>query len=109
VAELDLGMPRWSEDPTYVLGILKSLHQLHDRALSPDAQYRRAAQEAEALVAELKGRAWRKSWLRGLLVSFCLSRARALMGLREMPRFLFRVALGGDLRFREVREDVGGK
>jgi phosphohistidine swiveling domain-containing protein len=93
VAELDLGMPRWSEDPTYILGILASLLQLHKRALSPDAQYRQAAQEAEALVAELTGRARRKSWLRGLLVGFCLSRARALMGLREMPRFCLALLL----------------
>ncbi len=87
VSELDLGMPRWSEDPTYILGILESLLQLHDLALSPDAQYRRAAEAAEVMVAELTRRARRKSRWRGLLVGFCLRRARALGGLREVPRF----------------------
>ncbi len=87
VAELDLGVPRWSEDPTYVLEILASYLQLHDPAFSPEAQYQRAAQEAEAMVVELTRRARGKSWLRGLLVGFCLRRARALGGLREMPRF----------------------
>lgn len=38
------------------------------------------------MVAELTRRARRKSLLRGLLVGFCLSRARALGGLREVPR-----------------------
>ena len=93
VAELDLGMPRWSEDPTYVLGILASLLQLHERPLSPDAQYRQAAREAGELVVELTLRARRKSWLRGLLVGFFLDRARALMGLREVPRFCLALLL----------------
>jgi rifampicin phosphotransferase len=87
VAELDLGQPRWSEDPTYVLGILADYLRLPDQALSPALQFRRATEEAEAMVVELTNRARRKSWLRGLLVGFFLSRARALAGLREMPRF----------------------
>ncbi len=106
VAELDLGAPRWSEDPTYVLGILASYLQLHDLALSPDAQYRRAAEEAEAMVAELTGRARRKSWLRGLLAGFFLDRARALGGLREMPRFLITLLLA---RARALLWPVGEK
>jgi rifampicin phosphotransferase len=93
VAELDLGTPRWSEDPTYVLGILASYLQLHELALSPDAQYRRAAEEAEMMVDELTRRARRKSWLRSLLAGFFLDRARALGGLREMPRFLLTLLL----------------
>ncbi len=93
VAELDLGVPRWSEDPTYVLGILASYLQLHDLAHSPDAQYRRAAREAEAMMAELTRRARRKSWLRGLLVGFFLNRAHALFGLREMTRFCLTLLL----------------
>jgi phosphohistidine swiveling domain-containing protein len=106
VAELDLGTPRWSEDPTYVLGILENLLQLHDRALSPDAQYRRAAQEADALVAELTRRARRKSRLRGLFAGFCLNRARALMGLREVPRFCLALLLA---RARTLLWPVGAE
>lgn len=87
VAELDLGIVRWSEDPAYVLGILASYAAISDPALAPDLQFQRAAQEARAMVTELTRRARRKSWLRGLLVGFCLRRAHALGGLREMPRF----------------------
>jgi rifampicin phosphotransferase len=93
VAELDLGVPRWSEDPAYVLGILASYLQLHDLAHSPDGQYRHAAHEAEAMVIELTRRARRKSWLRGLLVGFFLNRAHALFGLREMTRFCLTLLL----------------
>jgi rifampicin phosphotransferase len=87
VAELDLGVPRWSEEPTYVLGILASYAAIRDSALAPDVQFQRAAQEARAMMVELTRRAKRKSWLRGLLLGFCLRRAHALGGLREMPRF----------------------
>jgi rifampicin phosphotransferase len=93
VAELDLGVPRWSEDPTYVLGILASYLQLRDPAQAPNVQFRHAAQEAEAMVTELTRRARSKNWLRRVLVGFCLSRARALSGLREMPRFCLTLLL----------------
>jgi pyruvate,water dikinase len=93
VAELDLGVPRWSEDPTYVLGILASYQEIRDPARFPDVQFHRAAEEAERMVAELTCRATHKSRVRGLLVGFCLSRARALAGLREMPRFCISLLL----------------
>jgi phosphohistidine swiveling domain-containing protein len=95
VAELDLGVPRWSEDPTYVLGILASYLQLREPALSPNVQFRRASEEAEAMIDELTSRARHKSWLRGLLVDFFLRRAHALGGMREMPRFCLTLLLAG--------------
>jgi pyruvate,water dikinase len=85
VAEIDLGIPRWSEDPAYVLGVLANYLRLEDPETAPDAQFRRAAWEAEAMVAELTRRAARKGRLHGVLVGFFLGRARTLLGLREMP------------------------
>jgi phosphohistidine swiveling domain-containing protein len=87
VAEIDLGLPRWSEDPTHILGVLANYLQLKNPDLAPDVQFRRGAQEAEAMVAELIRRAHRKGWLRGQLVYFFLKRVRILAGLREMPKF----------------------
>jgi pyruvate,water dikinase len=87
VAEIDLGLPRWSEDPTHILGVLANYLQLKDPDLAPNIQFQRGAQEAEAMVATLTRRARRKSWLRGMLVGFFLKRARALAGFREMPKF----------------------
>jgi pyruvate,water dikinase len=87
VAEIDLGLPRWSEDPTYILGVLANYLRLDDPELAPDVQFRRAARKAEEMVAELTRRATRKHRLRGALVGFFLRRARALAGLREMPKF----------------------
>jgi pyruvate,water dikinase len=93
VNELDMGMPRWSEDPTYLFGMLASYLRLRDSAQTPDRQFERAAQEGQAMLAELTRRARRASLLRGLLVGFFLRRARALGGLREMPRFALALLL----------------
>jgi rifampicin phosphotransferase len=87
VAEIDLGLPRWSEDPTYILGVLANYLRLDDPELAPDAQFRRAVHEAQEMVADLNRRAVRKGRLRGALVGFLLNRARALAGLREVPKF----------------------
>lgn len=87
VAEIDLGLPRWSEDPTHILGVLANYLRLEDPELAPDVQFRRAAREAEAMVTELTRRAANRGRLRGRLVGFFLGRARALLGMREMPKF----------------------
>lgn len=87
VAEIDLGLPRWSEDPTHIMGVLANYLKLEDPAMAPDVQFQRGAREAEAMVASLTRRAARKGRLRGLLVGFLLKRARVLVGMRETPKF----------------------
>ncbi|MDQ2887263.1 MAG: PEP-utilizing enzyme [Chloroflexota bacterium] len=87
IAEIDLGLPRWSEDPTHIFGVLTNYLQLNNPDLAPDVQFQRGAREAEVMVAELIRRAHSKGWLRGQLVRFFLKRVRVLAGLREMPKF----------------------
>lgn len=87
VAEIDMGVTRWSEDPTHIIGVLANYLRLEDDIASPDAQFERGVREAEAMVAELTRRARRRGWLRGKLVGFFLSRGRALAGFREMPKY----------------------
>ena len=106
VAEIDLGLPRWSDDPTYILGVLANYFRLDDPKLAPDVQFRRAVQEARAMAADLTSRAIRKSRLRGTLVGFCLSRTRALAGLREVPKFYLVLLLA---RARALLWPVGGE
>lgn len=93
VSELDLGVTRWSEDPAYLLGVLASYLQFRDPEQAPDRQFRRAAQEAMTMLTELTRRAQRRSRVRGLLVHFFLTRARAVGGMREMPRFAIALLL----------------
>jgi phosphoenolpyruvate synthase/pyruvate phosphate dikinase len=104
VAEIDLGLPRWSEDPTYIIGVLANYLRLDDPELAPDVQFRRGAREAEEMVAELTRRARGKGRIRGALVRFLLKRARALAGLREVPKYYAVVLL---TRARELLLEVG--
>ncbi|MEV0644163.1 PEP/pyruvate-binding domain-containing protein [Phytomonospora sp. NPDC050363] len=90
VGEIDLGLPRWSEDPAHLLGVLANYLRSDPGEHAPDAIFRRGAREAEAKIAELAGRC---GPLRGRLVRFALGRARELAGLRETPKFWFVTAL----------------
>ncbi|TMF35630.1 MAG: phosphoenolpyruvate synthase [Chloroflexi bacterium] len=85
VGEIDLGVARWSEDPTHLLGVISNYLLLGDDALAPDAQFRRGAREAEAMATALLGRV---RGPRRLLLRFLLGRARALMGSRELPKYM---------------------
>ncbi len=87
IAEIDLGLPRWSDDPTYLFDVLHNYLQLTNADMTPDVQFQRGVQDANAMVAELTRRAWKRNWLRGILVGFCLRRIRNLTGLREVPKF----------------------
>ncbi|WP_433374836.1 PEP/pyruvate-binding domain-containing protein [Streptosporangium sp. CA-115845] len=90
VAEIDLGLPRWSEEPTHILGVLANYLRLEDTALAPDALFARGAAEATVMIKTLGGRA---GGLRGRFVRFALGRTRALAGLREMPKYVVVTAL----------------
>ena len=85
VAEIDLGVPRWSDDPRHILGVLANYLRLEDGMTAPDAVFARSVKEAESMVETLTSRAARRSRVRAKLVRFALSRARSLAGLRELP------------------------
>ncbi|MBA2288328.1 MAG: phosphoenolpyruvate synthase [Ktedonobacteraceae bacterium] len=95
VAEIDLGLPRWSEDPTHILGVLTNYLLLARPEVAPDVQFQRAGQEAEAMVTELMRRARKRGWLRSKLVGICLKRGRALAGMREMAKYYLVLLLAG--------------
>jgi pyruvate,water dikinase len=93
VAEIDVGMPRWRDDPTHILGVLANYLRLDDPALAPDRQFSRAEAEAEAQVARLVAEASSRGRLRGMMVRAALRRARLFAGLRELPKYQIVVAL----------------
>ncbi|GHO97684.1 phosphoenolpyruvate synthase [Reticulibacter mediterranei] len=107
VAEIDLGLPRWSEDPSYLLGMLANYIALGDSEAAPDIQFQRSVQEAEAMAQTLIQRARRHGWLRGLLTSLCLHRLRELSGLREVPKFnIVLIFAGARRRLFAVGEEL---
>ncbi|OZJ01759.1 hypothetical protein BZG36_05523 [Bifiguratus adelaidae] len=104
VAEIDLGLARWSEDPTHILGVLANYLKLDSPELASDVQFESGAQEAEAMIMELILRARRKSWFYSQLVRFNLKRVRELTGLREVPKYCFVLLFA---RCRELLWPVG--
>jgi len=91
-AEIDLGMPRWSDDPAPVLVTLANYLRITDPADHPDARFARAAATAEAAVGEVVARVRGRSRIRALVTAFALRRTRQLAGMRETHKdYLVRV------------------
>ncbi|MGH3836409.1 MAG: PEP-utilizing enzyme, partial [Pseudonocardiaceae bacterium] len=92
VAEIDVGMPRWSDDPTHVLGVLANYLRLEDPDLAPDVQFARGARAAESTATRVVGRVRCRSRLQAAAVRIALGRVRKLVGMRETHKdYLVRV------------------
>jgi pyruvate,water dikinase len=88
VAEIDMGLPRWSEDPAHILGVLANYLRMDGGAdLAPAALFAKGVQEARTAVAHVAAQARRKARWRAAVVRFGLRRTRTYAGLRELPKF----------------------
>jgi pyruvate,water dikinase len=89
VAEIDIGRPRWRDDPTSIFHTLRSYLQIQDPNQAPDVVFRRGAEQAERLAAEYNARVRRTrfGWLRARLLGGAIRRIRVLGVLREVPLF----------------------
>jgi pyruvate,water dikinase len=76
--------------------------RVDDPEQTPDRQFARAADHAEARIGDLVARAGSAGRLRGRLVSLCLRRTRQLAGLREFPKFCIILVLAE--MHRQLRE-----
>jgi pyruvate,water dikinase len=117
VAEIDLGMPRWREQPEHVLGALVNYQRLDDPSAAPDTRFAEGERAARRAVAEVVARVRRRSPWRARAVGFTLGRMRELVGLREAPKdHLVRLialaraelaAVGTELAGRGLLDDPG--
>jgi phosphohistidine swiveling domain-containing protein len=87
VAEIDLGMPRWAEEPDHILGMITNYLRVEDPEQAPDRQFARATEHAEARIHALVERVAARSRWRARLLGLALRRVRELSGLRELPKF----------------------
>ena len=89
VGEIDLGRPRWRDEPAQVIETLLGYLRLDDPGLAPDVVYRRSAQRAEHLAGQYVARTRRTPLgrLRSRLLAGAIRRMRTLGGLREVPLF----------------------
>ncbi|MEV0229480.1 PEP/pyruvate-binding domain-containing protein [Nonomuraea sp. NPDC050786] len=96
VAEIDLGVPRWSEEPAHILGVLANYLRMDGGAdLAPSALFAKGAEEARSAGAQVVSAARRKGWWRAPVVRFGLRRTREFAGLRELPKFYLVKTLAG--------------
>ncbi|EMY32259.1 PEP/pyruvate-binding pyruvate phosphate dikinase, partial [Arthrobacter crystallopoietes BAB-32] len=93
VAEIDLGVPRWSEDPAHIINVIANYLRLQDPEQAPDRQFARAAAQADAKIADLVQGSKARGRLRSRLIAYGLHRARGSAGMREYPKFRLIVAL----------------
>jgi phosphohistidine swiveling domain-containing protein len=89
VGEIDIGRPRWGEDPTSVIQSLQSYLRINDPERAPDQVFARGAASAEEAVETLASALHRTpgGWLKAHLLRAMAYRVRGLAGLRELPKF----------------------
>ncbi len=95
VGEIDLGRPRWREEPADVLAtVQRYLNMPEDQA--PPEVFARGEKAAEAAVLSLAASAasLARGRVRAVAVRFVASRVRALAGARETPKFTLVRVLG---------------
>jgi pyruvate,water dikinase len=88
VGEIDIGQPRWREDPTPVMHILQSYLSIAPDS-APDVMFARGDQAAQAAIDALAATVRQQpgGWIKERLVRAAARRIRLLMGARESPKF----------------------
>ena len=85
--EIDPGVPRWSEDPAYVLDLIRGYMDAPEDA-DQEAQFDRQREEAETTMSDLIERVRAaKGGIRARIFAWQLRCHRELGGLREQPKF----------------------
>ncbi|WP_327580447.1 PEP-utilizing enzyme [Nonomuraea sp. NBC_00507] len=116
-AEIDVGMPRWEENPAPLFATIANYLRVDDPEQAPDRRFEQAAQKAEQMIDTLSRRARRTRPVRGRLATFLMRRSRKLTGLREIAKFAWLPAIqaarrqllliGTDLAARGLLERAG--
>ena len=90
LAEIDIGQPRWRENPAHIMQVLQSYLQINDPSKAPDVMFARGAAEAEAAIEPFQTavRATKYGEIKAKLVPPVVYRLRALSGGRELPKFM---------------------
>ncbi len=99
LGEIDIGRPRWREDPTHIIQVLKSYLKIESADQAPDAVFQRgavASAAAEQALIEAARRTFGGA-LKTRVIKATALRVRELSGLRESPKF-YMVRMMGIIR-----------
>jgi pyruvate,water dikinase len=88
VAEIDLGRPRWREDPTHIVQVLQSYIQIPPEQ-APDVQFKRGAAEARRALGRLIAEVRQEPGgaIKARVATALARRMRIFTGMRESPKF----------------------
>lgn len=113
-AEIDVGVPRWAEDPAPLFATIANYLRVEAAEQAPDRRFAAAAEKAEEMIKTLSARVRGKRPMRGRLAVFLMRRSRQLTGLREIAKFAWLPAIqaarqqllliGADLVSRDLLE-----
>jgi pyruvate,water dikinase len=92
-AEVDVGVPRWDEDPAPLMATIANYLRVEDPDQAPDRRFERAAHRAEEMIETLSRRTRGSRPVRGRIAVFLMRRSRRLTGLREIGKFAWLPAL----------------
>jgi len=89
LAEIDIGQPRWRENPIHIMQVVQSYLQIDDPDKAPDVVFARGTAEAEAAIEPFQTAVRAKHGdIKAELVPPAVYRLRALAGGRETPKFM---------------------
>jgi pyruvate,water dikinase len=89
LAEIDLGRPRWRENPIQVIQMIQNYLHIEDASHAPDVVFARGAAAAQQAIDAYATAAARMpdGQRRARMIRWTAHRVRALAGLRESPKF----------------------
>jgi len=102
--EIDLGVPKWEEDPTYIVDLIQSYidHKTYDEGLEKFFKAGEEAEEAIVNIADkLKGKGAGKDARK---VEKLLRDYREMFGVRELPKYYLTRAFS---ILRDVLKEIG--
>ncbi len=99
IGEIDIGRPRWGEQPEHIMRTLQSYLKINDPDKAPDVVFSRGADAAMQSAARLETAVGQMNGgkLKARLIRGAVSRYRALAGMREAPKF-FAIRMMGIIR-----------
>ncbi len=88
VGEIDVGAPRWYDDPTQIIQAMQSYLDIIDPELAPDIVFQKGFKSAEeSRVRIVEAARKNRGWLYGKTTELACNSHYNLAGLRETPKF----------------------
>jgi rifampicin phosphotransferase len=89
IGEIDIGKPRWKEEPEYLMRIIKSYLAIEDPEKSPASVFKNGAVSAREAASRLLSivKQTKNGKRKSGIAAFFINRIRQLAGLRETPKF----------------------